>query len=209
MEINPDPKLKSFLFPLPIFSSTYIGEALSKDGEKFSVFAGLDEKLILQLKELSLDETDEELQKNTSDFKRFGVGKYEDWYKKNRIPFALVHTASNSLAALVWFGPKPIGRKSLKHLSNAELSENESDMNKENWHTISYRCYPNFRGKGLTKKFVAFCMDIYIKNVPNVRLWAGINTENSASSALALSLGFKLIDDFSDINNNWAVMVKD
>lgn len=208
MEITSDFESKNFLFPLPIYKTVKIGEATSKDGEHFSIFVGLNENIVSQLKILSLDENDTELQKNTSDFKRFGIGLYENWYKKERTPFTLINTKTNTLAGIVWFGPKPLGRKSLKHLANKELKEDETLLENDNWHTISYRCYPNFRGKGLVKKFVAFAMNVYIKNVPHIKLWAGINTENTASEKLAEGLGFKTLEKLSNPEDHFLVMVK-
>ena len=103
MEINSDLSYQKFLFPLPIYRTIKIGEAFSKDKEKFFIIVGLDKKMIEQLKKLSIDENDIELQKNTSDLKRFGLGSYKNWYKKERTPFILVHTNTNTLAAIVWF----------------------------------------------------------------------------------------------------------
>jgi RimJ/RimL family protein N-acetyltransferase len=120
-----------------------------------------------------------------------------------------VHTKTNTLAAIVWFGPKPLGRKSLKHLTEKELKEDESKVDSENWHTISYRCYPIFRGQGLMKYFVNFVMNIYLKKFPQIKIWAGINIKNKASEALARRLGFRIVEESSDPENNWLVMIKD
>ena len=106
--------------PIPIYTSARIGSMRSRDGETFTMYAGLEIDQVAQLRAYSLDETDEEIQKNTSDRQRFGEGSYEKWYAKGRVPFALVHDATGTLAAITWFGPKPLGRKSLKHLSEEE-----------------------------------------------------------------------------------------
>lgn len=196
-------------FPLPLYESVCIGETTSKDGDQFFIHAGLKQSHIKRLKELSLDENDKELQKNTSDRKRFGEGSYEFWYAKERTPFALVHATTDDLAAIVWFGQKPRGRKSLKYLTEAELAEDEKKLDAGNWHTIAYRSYPRFRGKGLMKPFVCSVLDIYIANTPNVKLWAGLDTENAASAALAQSLGFKPFPEFSDFEANYLVLVKE
>ena len=76
MQIIPKPNQDLPEFPLPIYSAINIAEAVSRDEEKFSVFVGLDEKMVEQLKKLSGDLSDEDLQKNTSDLKRFGLGSY-------------------------------------------------------------------------------------------------------------------------------------
>src|SRR3989344_2616314 len=187
MQIIPKPNQDLPEFPLPIYSAINIAEAVSRDEEKFSVFVGLDEKMVEQLKKLSGDLSDEDLQKNTSDLKRFGLGSYENWYNKNRTPFALIHNNTNALAALIWFGPKQLGRKSMKHLSDEEL-KNETNQDAENWYTISYRCYPNFRGKGLMKRFGNFVTDVYMKKFPGIKLWASASEKNTAGVAFAISL---------------------
>jgi len=179
MEIISSFGSKNLLFPLPIYETIKIGEAVGKDGENFYIFVGLDKKIASQLKQLSLDESDLDLQKNTSDKKRFGLGSYEDWYKKNRTPFALIHKDTNALATLVWFGPEPLALK-------------EGD-----WHTAAWRSYPSFRGKGLMKDFTKFAMDIYVKNVPNIKLWISVKKGNTGSIGLAQALGFQKLQETS------------
>src|SRR5690349_9359568 len=99
--------------PLPVYESVTLGSAEGSDGTHFVIREGLDASLIAQLREHSLDLADTELQK-TSDYERFGKGSYEDWYaSKERTMFALVEEESGALAALAWFGPKPLGRKSM------------------------------------------------------------------------------------------------
>lgn len=188
MKINQKSNLKIPPFPLPIHSTINIANAISKDSESFSIFIGLDEKMVTQLKKLSLDKNDIEIQENTSDRKRFGVGLYEDWYKKNRTPFALVNTNTNALAALVWLGPEPF-------------------VDKEgNWYTMAWRSYPSFRGKGLMKEFTKFAMDIYMKNIPNIKLWINIKKENIGSIGLAKFLGFKELENSAF--NSSIIMIK-
>lgn len=206
MEIKPYTS-ESLSFPLPLYNSVRIGEATGKDGVRFFIYAGLSKALASELKTLSLDLNDAALQDNTSDRERFGIGSYETWYMKNRTPFALVDAETGSLAAFAWFGPKALGIKSQKNLKNKKAET--TAPNKENWHTVSYRCYPRFRGKGLMKGFVGFAMDIYMKKFPNIKIWAGIKTENMASDALASSLGFKPDEKASDPDTHWLVMVKE
>jgi len=179
MQITFKKDSEKFSFPLPIYETIKIGEAVSKDGEDFSVFVGLDKKIASQLKQLSLDKSDTDLQKNTSDKKRFGLGSYEDWYKKNRTPFALIHKDTNALAALVWFGPEPLDEK------------------EGNWHTAAWRSYPSFRGKGLMKDFTKFAMDAYVKSVPNIKFWIKVKKDNTGSIGLAQALGFQKLQETS------------
>ena len=160
--------------PLPIYESVKIKE----DGD-FSIFVGLDKEHVEQLKKLSLDKSDVNLQKNTGDRKRFGEGSYEDWYLKNRTPFALIHNPTNALAALVWFGPKPLheGCKC---------------------HAVGWRSYIPFRGKGIMKDFSKFCIDFYLEKIPGTGLWVLIKKGNTGSVVLAEVLGFKVDEKYSD-----------
>ncbi len=187
MKITPAPNL-TFPLPLPIYNSIPVGEAVSRDGEHFSIFIGLDEKMVEKLKALSSDESDTELQENTSDQKRFALGSYADWYEKSRTPFALIHTETSSLAALVWLGPKP-------------LEKMPGD-----WHTVGWRSYPDFRGKGLMKTFAQFAMDVYQKNVPGIKIWIVTKKGNTGSAKLATSLGFQVLEEASDKKS--LIMVK-
>ena len=183
--------------PLPIYESYKIGEQ-----DDFNIVVGLDKNLVAQLEKYSLDETDTELQKNTGDLARFGRGSYEDWYKKDRTPFALMHKNTNALAALVWFGPKPLGKKSMKFEGTKEVTT------ESNWHTISFRSYPPFRGTGIMKNFSNFVLDFYKKEFPNVLFWTGTDSRNEPFKKLMFSLDFKPNEDASDLNSNWLVMTK-
>jgi RimJ/RimL family protein N-acetyltransferase len=190
--------------PLPLYEMHPLGSLQSKDGEDFNVLVGLDRGLAERLKEKSLDLSDAELQNNTSDLKRFGTGSYEEWYSKERTPYALV-SAEGKLAGLAWFGPKPLGRKSLRFLSEEELQK-ENEQQKDEWHTIVYRAYAPYRGKGLMGRFVRMTMEDYRKRVPGAKLWAGVSTKNEASIALASKLGFRLREDLVDEAEQWAAM---
>ncbi len=209
MEITSEKDPGSLAFPLPIYQSVRIGKAVSREGEIFLIFAGLSEYLVSALKKRSLDESDEEIREKTSDRWRFGLGSYEEWYAKNRVPFALVHEKSNALAALVWLGPKQMGRKSLSRLSLEERKQNESLLSAENWHTLSYRSYPPFRGKGLMKGFSRFAMDYYAAHYPGAKFWTGLDADNLPSMRLAEGLGFKISEEASDEAAHWLVMVKE
>lgn len=208
MDITKYPALQTIQFPLPLYDSVAIARAVAKDGEQFEIFAGLDRPLVAELRRHSMNEADDAL-KVTSDSKRFGEGSYEKWYKKERVPFALVHPESGRLAALAWFGPKPLGSKPIKHLSEPDRHQDDQAPKPEGWHTISYRSYPPFRGRGLMKSFVGFTMEEYASHYPGARFWEGVDANNPASVALAVSLGFRLERSVSDAQDNWLVMVKD
>jgi RimJ/RimL family protein N-acetyltransferase len=204
MEIMIDPARLPQTIPLARYESHHIGSAENND-ESFDIFLGLDEKMVTRLRELSLDLRDTALQENTSDFIRFGEEGYEKWYAKGRAPFALVHRNTDALAALVWFGPKPLGRKSLKHLSAEELKK-ENTVGSDHWHTVVFRSYPPFRGTGIMTRFARAATDVYMNYFPNAILWAGINRSNPASIKLAEKLDFKIDESISD--DKWVAMVK-
>lgn len=195
-----------FSLPLPVYEGVAIGSMNSSDGDRFLVFAGATKEMAAELKEKSLDKSDVELQSGTSDYQRFGEGSYEEWYSKQRTPFALVHEATGRLAAFVWFGPKPLGRKSLKYLSEEERAK-ELEQREDVWHTLVYRSYAPFRGKGVMSDFVRFCIETYKKKYPEAKLWTGMSASNVASAGLSAKLGFKRRDDLYDAEKNWVAMV--
>ena len=201
------------LAPVPVSLCLYeqvpLGEMVGKDGEQFDIVAGLGRNLVADLRAKSLDETDVEIQRNTSDRLRFGEGSYEEWYAKGRVPFALVHQGTGALAALVFFGPKPLGRKSLKHLSAQERAQDERQMDAGEWHTLAFRSYAPFRGKGLMKPFVRAALAAYATVHPGARFWAAIQGDNAASQGLATALGFVVDEGYSDADEGHVVMVLD
>ena len=202
MKIIPKENLPNFSLPLLIYSAIRVADGIGKDGEEFDVYVGLEKKYIEQLKKLSLDKKDVDLQNHTGDRKRFGEGLYEVWYNKNRTPFCLIHKRTDALAALIWFGPKPLGEKSIKFRKDKEYE------NQNIWHTVSYRSYPNFRGKGLMKNFSKFVIDFYKNKFPNIMIWAGMDDRNTAMVKLSSDLSFEIDEKSSDLSENWLVMVK-
>ncbi|MEN9413063.1 MAG: hypothetical protein RLZZ342_150, partial [Candidatus Parcubacteria bacterium] len=119
MKITLNETLFPASIPLALYETCPIGSIETDAGQVFTCVVGLDAQGAAQLKQLSLAD-DSALRENTSDYERFGVGSYEEWYAKGRSIFALLDETSGALAAIVWYGPKPLGRKSLKHLSEEE-----------------------------------------------------------------------------------------
>jgi hypothetical protein len=193
-----------FSLPLPLFGMIRIGTLTSRDNEDFSIWIGADEETAGKLKAKSLDESDTDIQDNTSDRERFGEGSYEEWYAKERTPFTLL-AADGSLAAFAWFGPKPLGRKSLKYLSEEERAK-ESEQKEDIWHTLVYRSYAPYRGRGLMTDFVRFASEEYRKHFPNAKFWVGMSADNAGSAALAAKLGYQRRDDLFDPEKNWLAM---
>ena len=179
----------------------------SKDGTSFDILVGLDAALVAQVREHSLNIGDKELQENTSDYKRFGAGSYEEWYSKERTPYALVDGVGK-LAALAWFGPKPLGRKSLRYLSAEELAK-EGMQEKSDWHTIVYRSYAPYRGTGLMTEFMEKITEDYLQRYPDAKLWAGISMKNAASVALAKKLGYIQKEEYVDAEAQWCAMIRE
>lgn len=180
MEIKKLPNAEIHL-PTLLYQAVPIAEATHNE-ETFLIVMGLDRDLVRQLKEYSLDESDTAIQEQTSDRKRFGEGSYEAWYAKNRVPIALVRAGTNTLAALLWFGP--------------ETFENAPPLEgKKEWHTLAYRSYAPYRGTGLMKDFARFALQTYRAFRPQVVLWAGIHADNAASAGLAGKLGFERFEN--------------
>jgi len=196
-------KLSDVALPLSIYETNTISEIMGRDGTVFRLQAGLSKEHAVQLKKYSLDETDEALQNNTSDRKRFGEGSYEDWYSNSRVPFSVVDTSTNRLAAFIWFGPKPLGAKSISHLTDEEQKKILS-TDAENWHTIAYRSYSPYRGVGIIKKAVVAATEIYLRIFPDAQLWAILDKKNFASLGLSKALGYEGIGE----EDGFAVVVR-
>jgi RimJ/RimL family protein N-acetyltransferase len=182
---------QSRLFPLPIYETTLIGSIEGRDDTTFTLYAGVNKEHVAQLKSFSLDKMDTAIQENTSDRRRFGEGSYEDWYAKNRTPFSLIHTKTNKLAALIWFGPKPLGMKSMKHLTDVEQRK-VSATDSGNGHTIAYRAYQPYRGVGIMKKAVNAATEAYLKVFPDALIWTVVDEANEASIGLSKALGYEV-----------------
>ena len=206
MKITLKKDLPDFSLPLSIFNSIHIADGIGKDGEEFDIFIGLKKKYIEQLKNRSLDKSDDEIQNNTGDRERFGNGSYEEWYEKNRTPFCLIHKRTDTLAALVWLGPKILGKKSIKF--GEETKKDEEYLMEKNWHTISCRSYSPFRGKGLMKNFTQLAIDFYKKQFPNALFWAGMDNRNKGIIRLMSNLEFEVNEKNSELSENWLVMTK-
>jgi RimJ/RimL family protein N-acetyltransferase len=202
MKIIPKKTVETYSLPLPIYKSVHVADGIGKDGSEFDLNVGLEEKQAEQLRRLSADTSDTDLQNFTGDMKRFVEGSYDHWYKKNRSIFALVHKQSGDLAAVIWFGPKPLGKKSIKFGGQDEHTT-ESD-----WHTISFRSYPQYRGKGIMKNFSTFAIDTYRSHFPRVKFWTGTDDRNAAFIRLITDLGFTVDEEHSDLPDHWLIMVK-
>ena len=194
----------SFSFPIAIYQSMPIGDIDGRDGTHFILYAGMSKEHAAQLKVFSMDDTDVDLQNNTSDRKRFGEGSYEGWYAHNRTPFSVVDTATNKLAALIWFGPKAIGTKSMRNLSD-DAQENVMDADTGTEHTIAYRSYPPYRGAGIMKKAVNEATEAYQAVFPEAVIWAIIDEKNESSMGFAGALGYEVQGESED---GFVVMVR-
>ena len=96
----------------------------------------------------------------------------------------------------------------LPYLSEEELRK-EGQQKETQWHTLVYRSYPPFRGKGLMGAFVRFAIQKYRERYPDVKLWVGLNEANAASVALATTLGFHKREDLVDAEARWFAMTQE
>ncbi|MDO8664827.1 MAG: GNAT family N-acetyltransferase [Candidatus Liptonbacteria bacterium] len=211
LEIIENKEVHKLSLPLTMYNSVTLATARStNDGEEFEIVAGLGKNSVDEIKKYALDESDEELQKNTGDRKRFGENSYESWYAKDRTPFGLIHKKTGALAAFAWFGPEPLSPGATTRDSTILWdSEHKEEKGLGEWHTIGYRSYNPFRGKGLMKDFSKFAMKIYSDNRPGIRYWAAINPENKASVAIASSLGLIISEKNSDRATGSLIMIKE
>lgn len=181
--------------PLPLYSHEVIADIQIGPFGDGQIVAGLSPTIVEQLCIRSNDPTDKALAL-TNDQTRFASKEStEAWYMQGRMPFALLHTDSQDLMAIVWIGPKPLGVRPHEELVTDHTPEKSmSDPDTENWDTVSYRSYPPYRGGGFMTKYVGYILSVYQTHYPDRRLWVGINRTNSASQALAQKLGFTPVD---------------
>lgn len=177
--------------------STELVDVLHFHAKEYRLYRGLSEEHVKQLQKYSVDLSDTELQNATSDYERFGCGSYEVWFLKGRTPYALVDSEFDALAAIIWFGPKTLGRPSLKHLSESDKAAELRHVHGD-WHTSSYRAYGQYRGKGLMRTSVERAIKDYKVLFPHARLWLSIDSKNEASKKLAQKLGFIEDAELSD-----------
>jgi GNAT superfamily N-acetyltransferase len=164
--------------PLALYSSEQVATVTGKAGVLYSVVLGLDQSLARELKEKSLDTSDAELQRNTSDYTRFGTGSYEKWYAKGRVPFAALDSDGH-LAAVIWFGPDDFPQ-----MQGVRLPAPGK------WDTIAFRSYAPHRGTGIMSPFSAVVVEMHDRLAPDRILWLETNTDNEPGKALYRKLGF-------------------
>jgi len=111
---------------------------------EYEFHMGIPESAIPQIQAHALDISDEALQKNTSDFKRFSTQeKLEKWYyDPGRYVFVLM--AQDTVAG-IWFG-RPCELPYISHGENRELIR-ELEAHPDLIHTSGVRIYPAFRGQ--------------------------------------------------------------
>ena len=167
--------------PLPLYTSVPVGRMTDDAGHEYSVVAGLTEEQVIDLRTKSTDESDEPIQKNTSDKLRFGGSdSYEKWYAKERLPLALI-SHSGALAALAWYGPEPLPPD----------SEREITDRSGHWDTAGYRSYGEYRGKGLMTPFIQLTLQVHATLFPDRKIWIETNEDNIAGRKVFGRSGFK------------------
>lgn len=180
--------------PLSLYETAKVATLEGNDGTPFTIVAGLDETLVAKLKKKSLDKSDTELVKGTSDYKRFGEGSYEAWFEKGRIPFAAVTDAGN-LAAVIWFGKD----------EPPELTNGYAFPDRE-WETIAFRSYAPYRGVGIMTPMSMFVAEMHDQTSPERRLWLEVNVDNEAAKHLYHKLGF--VEVGNSVRNGRLVMTR-
>lgn len=166
--------------PLPCGDAHFAGNLISGDGKEFRLLCGLGADLIGVLKTKSCNVADTELHTNTSDRERFCTHTYEEWYKKERYPFALT-SEKKELAGIIWFGPKAL----------PVLDTTESDTTV--WDTFAIRMYEPYRGKRLARPFAAAVIHLYRTQKPGRKIWLETNEGNVGAISLYEKLHFKKI----------------
>lgn len=138
------------------------------------IVKGLSKKNIDQL--IVFTNSDNEVQKNTSDLKRFANRElWQKWREKGRKIYAMVDE-NDDLMGITWFGAEGEG------------------------FTFAIRMYGNARGKGLSENFLRETMDDFMKepeyiNAQNKDIWLEISKDNLPAIKIYEKLGFVKIRD--------------
>ena len=159
--------------PLIPYTSTTIAEVTIHPFGICDIVVGLTKETVDKLFFHSADTTDTALG-FTQDAQRFANHEsYVSWFKKGRIPFALLHRDTSSLMAVAWIG-------------EASIPELEA----ENQHTVAYRSYLPYRGGGFMTSFMTYVLETYKKRNPDCLFWVRIDPQNTPSLSFAQKLGF-------------------
>lgn len=196
LDITEKKNYKDLGLPQGLYCGELFAEADGGDAGTFDVYAGLREKYVDQLRAYSLDQSDIALQENTTDYERYGIGNYEERFeKKVRYVIALVHRETDTLASILWYGPRPLP-------SDVVLDSAYLEIPSTQWDTVAMRTYGNFRGKGITTAFNLFALAKYRQQFPDRSLWLGVQKSNAAGNRLYEKIGFVTQgDDVIDAEN--------
>jgi len=144
----------------------------------------LNEKQIRQLLDYTKKDTD--IQKFTSDSKRFkDRPSFDQWIKKDRVIYCLSDNKDN-LMGIIWFSKEEFE----PHEKNRYYKAAEYP------YTFAIRMYANARGKGLAKPFMNFCF----KDFGKKGIWLTTSKDNIPAIKLYTNFGFKEIPDVNPYN---------
>ncbi len=132
--------------------------------------------------------TDKEVQRFTSDPKRFKDKKaFEKWRQKGRIIYTITDLEDN-LLGIIWFGEEPLPQREFTQTFNPQ----------EFGITFAIRIYGEARGKGLARKFMTetfkhlMSSSVYEK-MENKGIWLETSIDNTPALKAYEKFGFKQI----------------
>lgn len=146
--------------------------------------------------------SDPEIQKFTSDAKRFqNKASFDSWYAKGKFIYLLVDKNDN-VFGLIWFSKKVLPSK--KYTQNIDPSLYGI--------TFAIRLYSQARGKGLSEAFFnqafgRFTSSPSYQKIENKGLWLETSANNVPGTHLYQKLGFIKVTEPDE--NNKILMVKE
>lgn len=145
--------------------------------------------------------TDSEIKKFTSDFKRFKDRESSrNWLKKGRIIYTL--TSGERLLGLIWLGEEimPSDGQFIRDINEQEYGV-----------TFAIRIYGEARGKHLASKFINIVLNAFVKSADFNKfkkkgIWLEASADNAAAVKVYTRIGFRLVTK-ADENNKILIVL--